>query len=80
MVHFADTAESCVMSDVHSRIIASAAKAALEPIGFRQKGRSRLCLADHGYWLNLVEFTPSRWSKSVSLLNAAHWLWVGADS
>ena len=26
----------------------------------------------------MVEFTPSRWSKSVSLTNAAHWLWVGA--
>jgi hypothetical protein len=26
----------------------------------------------------VVEFTPSQWSKSVSLVNAAHWLWVGA--
>lgn len=66
------------MSDAHSRIIASAAKAELEPIGFRRRGRSRLWLADHGFWLNVVEFTPSRWSKSVSLMNAAHWLWVGA--
>lgn len=35
-------------------------------------------LADRGSWLNVVEFTPSRWSKSVSLMNAAHWLWVDA--
>jgi len=25
----------------------------------------------------VVEFTPSRWSKSVSLMNAAHWLFAG---
>ena len=66
------------MSDTHSKVIAAAAKDQLAPLGFRQQGRSRLWLADHGYWLNVVEFTPSRWSKSVSLMNAAHWLWVGA--
>lgn len=66
------------MSDIHSRIIATAAKAELASLGFRQVGRSRLWLADRGSWLNVVEFTPSRWSKSVSLMNAAHWLWVGA--
>ena len=76
--YFADTTELIVMNDAHSRIIASAAKAELGPIGFRQRGRSRLWLADHGYWLNVVEFTPSGWSKSVSLMNAVHWLWVGA--
>ena len=76
--HSTGSAELSIMSDTHSRIIASSAKAELGPIGFRQKGRSRLWLADHGYWLNVVEFTPSRWSKSVSLMNAAHWLWVGA--
>ena len=66
------------MSDTHGKIIAAAAKAELASLGFRQKGRSRLWLADHGSWLNVVEFTPSRWSKSVSLMNATHWLWVGA--
>jgi hypothetical protein len=66
------------MRDTHGKIIAAAAKAELASLGFRQKGRSRLWLADHGAWLNVVEFTPSRWSKSVSLVNAAHWLWVGA--
>jgi len=66
------------MSDTHSKIIAAAAKAELVPVGFQRKGQSRLWLADHGSWLNVVEFTPSRWSKSVSLINAAHWLWIGA--
>ena len=66
------------MSDTHSRIIAAAAETELASLGFRQKGQSRLWLADRGSWLNVVEFTPSRWSKSVSLINAAHWLWVDA--
>lgn len=65
------------MGDTHSRIIAAAARKELVPLGFRQQGRSRLWLADRGSWLNVVEFTPSRWSKSVSLMNAAHWLWLG---
>jgi len=66
------------MSDIHSRIIAAAAKTELASLGFRRKGRSRLWLADRHSWVNVVEFTPSRWSKSVSLMNAAHWLWLDA--
>lgn len=66
------------MNDIHGKIIAAAAKAELAPLGFQRKGQSRLWIADRGFWLNVVEFTPSRWSKSVSLMNAAHWLWVGA--
>ena len=58
-------------------IIAKNAKPELEKLGFRQKGRSRLWLADHGSWLNVVEFTPDRWTKAVSLVNAADWLWAG---
>lgn len=66
------------MSDLHSKIIAAAAKIELAPLGFQRRGRSRLWIADRGSWLNIVEFTPSRWSKSVSLMNAAHWVWVDA--
>lgn len=32
-------------------------------------------MADHGWWLNVVEFQPSGWSKGSYLNNAAHWLW-----
>jgi hypothetical protein len=78
--HFASIAESMLMSETHGRVISAAAKSALWAVGFRQRGRSRLWLLDHGYWLNLVEFTPSRWSKSVSLMNGAHWLWTGTGS
>lgn len=58
-------------------MIANFAKGELERLGFRQRGRSRLWLADHRSWLNVVEFTPDRWTKGVSLMNAAHWLWAG---
>ena len=37
------------MAGPHDRIIADAAKAALGPLGFRRKGRSRVWLADHAW-------------------------------
>lgn len=63
------------MAGSHDRIIADAAKAALGPLGFRRKGRSRIWLADHDWWLAVVEFQPSAWSKGCYLNVAAHWLW-----
>lgn len=59
----------------HSKIIARAAKDALTPLGFRRSGRSRVWLSDHGYWLRVVEFQPSGFSKGSYLNVAAHWLW-----
>lgn len=64
------------MPGPHDKIIASAAKAALAPLGFRRKGRSRTWFADLGWWLLVVEFQPSSWSKGSYLNVAAHWLWV----
>lgn len=68
------------MPGTHDRTIADAAKAALGPLGFRRKGRSRTWLADHGWWLNVVEFQPSSWSKGSYLNVAAHWLWSESGS
>ncbi|MET0308158.1 MAG: hypothetical protein ABW023_05580 [Sphingomonas sp.] len=65
------------MSAKHNTMIATKAKVELERLGFRQRGRSRLWLADHESWLNVIEFTPDRWTKGISLMNAAHWLWAG---
>lgn len=65
------------MSTQYNTIIANRAKIELAGLGFRQKGRSRLWLADHQSWLNIVEFTPDRWRKAAYLMNAAHWLWAG---
>lgn len=63
------------MPGPHDKILADAAKRALTPLGFRRRGRSRVWLADHGWWLTVVEFQPSGWSKGSYLNVAAHWLW-----
>jgi hypothetical protein len=64
----------------HSVIIANAAKAVLTPLGFRRKGRSRVWLGDRGYWLSVVEFQPSGFSKGSYLNTSAHWLWSPNDT
>jgi hypothetical protein len=59
----------------HAKIIAAAAKSALAPLGFHRKGASRVWLADHGFWLDIVEFQPSGFSKGSYCNVAVHWLW-----
>lgn len=64
------------MPGPHDKIIANAAKASLRPLGFQRKGQSRLWFSDHSWWLAVVEFQPSSWSKGSYLNVAAHWLWM----
>lgn len=64
------------MPGPHDKIIANAAKATLRPLGFQRKGQSRLWFLDHSWWLAVVEFQPSSWSKGSYLNVAAHWLWM----
>ncbi len=64
------------MPTPHDKLIATAAKELLGPLGFQRKGRSRVWLADHGWWLTVVEFQPSGWTKGSYLNVAAHWLWL----
>src|ERR1022692_4746779 len=59
----------------HGRILAAAARTALTPLGFWRKGRSRVWWADRGFWLAVVEFQPSSFSKGSYLNVAAHWHW-----
>src|ERR1035437_4285858 len=59
----------------HEAILRTAAKANLVPLGMRQKGRSRTWFGDHGWWLAVVEFQPSSWSKGSYLNVACMWLW-----
>jgi hypothetical protein len=59
----------------HNAIIATTARVVLGPLGFQIKGRSRIWLADRDYWLIVVEFQPSSWSKGSYLNVGAHWLW-----
>ena len=63
----------------HGDLIATAAKAHLSPIGVKRKGKSRLWLKDNGWWLAVVEFQPSAWSKGTYLNVAAMWLWHAKD-
>src|ERR1044072_7492758 len=60
------------------RIITSAARESLKPLGLAQRGRSRLWIDDHGWWLGVVEFTPSRTVGS-GLHVGAMWLWQDVD-
>ncbi|WP_327170127.1 hypothetical protein OG471_00630 [Streptomyces sp. NBC_01336] len=48
------------------RIITSAARESLKPLGLTRRGRSRLWIDDHRWWLGVVEFTPSRIAGSGS--------------
>jgi len=63
------------MAGPHDKIVAAAARAALQPIGFRRKGQSRTWIGDQGWWLAVVEFQPSGLQKGSFLNVAAHWLW-----
>lgn len=64
-----------VMSGAHDKLIANAAKTALQPLGLRRKAQSRLWIGDRGWWLAVVEFQPSGFEKGSYLNVAAHWLW-----
>lgn len=63
----------------HNALIAAAARAKLKPIGCSQKGRSRTWLDDHGWWIGVIEFQPSSWTKGTFLNVGACWLWSGND-
>ena len=67
------------MPNQHDKLLAAAAKEILGPLGFHRKGRSRIWIADQGWWLNVVEFQPSGWAKGSYLNVAAHWLWIEKD-
>ncbi|MFD9127049.1 hypothetical protein [Kitasatospora sp. NPDC059571] len=60
------------------RIITSAARESLKPLGLAQRGRSRLWIDDHGWWLGVVEFTPP-WTAGSGLHVGAMWLWHDVD-
>lgn len=59
----------------HGRQLASAAKAILSPLGCKRIGRSRLWIADQRFWVIVIEFQPSGFSKGSYLNVGAMWLW-----
>jgi hypothetical protein len=63
------------MPSPHVQMIASAAKRNLAPMGLIRKGRSRTWLDDRGWYVTVVEFQPSGFSKGSYLNVGAHFLW-----
>ncbi|MFD8914827.1 hypothetical protein [Streptomyces sp. NPDC059575] len=62
-----------------SRLVAAAARTRLRPFGLQQRGRSRVWLDDHGWWLGVVEFTSPSWSQGSGLHVGAMWLWQDVE-
>src|SRR6266513_2483077 len=53
---------------------------ALGPLGFKRKGRSRIWLADRGWWLLVIEFQPSSSRRGATYLNVGEQhLWIECD-
>jgi hypothetical protein len=44
-------------------------------MGIVQKGRSRTWYDDQGWWVGLIEFQPSSWSRGSYLNVGVQWLW-----
>ena len=59
----------------HSKLLTQAARVHLRPLGCVQKGRSRTWLDDRSWFVTVVEFQPSGWSKGAHLNVGAHFLW-----
>lgn len=57
------------------KLIISAARDILKPMGLFQKGRSRIWIDDNGWFLTVVEFQPSAWSKGAYLNVGISFLW-----
>lgn len=63
----------------HSKLLTAAARQFLGTLGVRQKGRSRTWLDDNGWWLCIVEFQPSGFSRGSYLNVGCMWLWHETD-
>src|ERR1700750_41641 len=58
-----------------NRVVAQAAREVLEPAGLVGRGRSRVWLDDHAWWLVAVEFQPALWDRGTFVNVGAMWLW-----
>ena len=61
--------------NIHSKIIKQVCKEILIPLGFFQKGTSRLYLDDNDYFFTVVEFQPSNWDRGTYLNIGLTFLW-----
>lgn len=62
-------------ADPTNAILNAGARDVLKPMGLVRKGRSRTWLDDHGWWLIVVEFQPSGFSKASYLNVGICWQW-----
>lgn len=60
---------------VHSKLLNQAVREVLRPLALVQRGRSRMWIDHHGWWIINVEFQPSSWSKGSYLNVGVQWLW-----
>ncbi len=66
-------------SNSQSKIIKQICKEVLFPIGVFQYGNSRVYIDDNGWFLTLIEFQPSSWSKGSALNISLHFLWASNE-
>jgi hypothetical protein len=74
-----DATIDAMASNAPSRFLTQAGREVLEPMGIVQKGRSRIWLDDHGWWIGLIEFQPSGFSNGAYLNVGVAWCWMVAD-
>ncbi|MCQ4211351.1 hypothetical protein [Streptomyces longispororuber] len=58
-----------------SGLMTAAARERLRPLGLAQRGRSRIWIDDHGWWIGIAEFPSPRWSQGSGLTVGVMWLW-----
>jgi hypothetical protein len=63
------------MKEPHSKLIELAARRHLTPMGIQRRGRSRIWIDDRRWYVIVVEFQPSSFSKGSYLNVGAHFLW-----
>ncbi len=65
----------CVKENEHGRIITTAAKQHLAPLGCSRRGKSRFWFSDESFWLIGISFEPSSFRQGTYLLVGVQWLW-----
>jgi hypothetical protein len=68
-----------VAQSVATKLVNRAAREHLRPLGLHQKGRSRLWLDDHGWWIVAVDFESPAYEEGTRLLVFADFMWSGRD-
>ena len=60
----------------HTKLLTAAAREVLRSLGLVQQGRSRTWLDDRGWWVGVVGFQPSSFSRGSYLNVGVNWLWT----